>query len=603
MSISGSYSSPMTKKDHRQKVIPLSIRKAFADKSILLIGSTGFLGKVWLTMLLSQVPSIKKIYVLVRGKGGQTGQQRFEQLINSSPAFEHMHKQFRYELGDYLREKITIINGNINQSQFGLSESEATDLAKKVDLVVNFAGLVDFKPDLREAYEVNVLGAKNVADFTVHTKNKKLVHISTCYVAGTREGAVDEKVISNQTPSGKAFNIDYELNWIESTVKKIVGEHNSPEQVESARKMIQDRNIELNKKPFSESRLRKTIENMKRRKLRQALTDTGMERSISLGWTNTYTYSKALAEIVLKQQYSDLDLVIFRPSIVESAASFPFAGWNEGFNTSGPLAYLMKTWFRHLPLTKGNPFDVIPVDLVSRGLTIACAAALDETHVNVYHCSSSDRNRLTIDQACRYTSLSHSNWYRKNGIDWRERQILSRWRTIPSRKDHPLATHNLKRIFSTFQKMVGTLPSRKTWLKTTYNWILKINRRLEQTERLLELFYPFIHDYRHIFQTNSLFLYNVSEKEFQFSIEDIDWKQYWLNIQMPGLRRWCFPVIEGRTVEKTKNSSPFSFSTDSEEPNYPINETQKPAEKKFQLSSPDETMLLSLPEYKKRDLT
>ncbi len=554
-----------------EKLTPLSVKRSFTNKTVFVIGATGFLGKVWLAMVFSQIQSFRKMYILIRGKGSQSAQDRFEQLINSSYVFEHLHQKFKYELSNYLQDKVEIVEGDVSLPNLGLSQEKFDALTREVDVTVNFAGLVDFNPDLREAFSINTQGAMNVADFVRACTHKRLVHISTCYVAGTREGRIEEEVLTNKTPNDKQLNIEYELQWIDSNVEEVVKLHNSPEEIETLRTMIGERNKELNKEPFSEQRVNKTIENMKRKKLREALTKLGQDRARDLGWTNTYTYTKGLAEVILKQHYSDIELVIFRPSIVESSHSFPFAGWNEGFNTSGPLAYLMKTWFRHLPLRKGNPFDVIPVDYVSRGLCIATAALLDGTHTQVFHCSSSDKNRITIDQACSFTSDSHSKFYKTQGENWKERQILSRWKTIPSRKDHLLSASNLKRVFGTFEKMlsgVSKMPIGKTLFKKTHTWTLKVNRRLEQTEKLLDLFYPFIHDYQHIFVTKALFQYDVKEKEFEFSLRQIHWKDYWENTQMPGLRRWCFPVIEGKAVEKYNPAHPVSLTKTNVPPSY-----------------------------------
>ena len=47
-------------------------------------------------------------------------QQRFEQLINTSPVFEHLHQKFKYELSEYLREKIEIVEGDVTHPNFGL---------------------------------------------------------------------------------------------------------------------------------------------------------------------------------------------------------------------------------------------------------------------------------------------------------------------------------------------------------------------------------------------------------------------------------------------------------------------------------------------------
>lgn len=549
----------------QQPQIPLSIRRSFTNKTVFVIGATGFLGKVWLTQLLSQIQTFRKIYILIRGKGTQSAYERFENLINSSYVFEHLHQKFKYELSNYLRDKIEIIEGDVSKTNLGISDEAIQKLSNHIDLTVNFAGLVDFNPELTEAFNINVQGAINVADFVQKCTSKKLVHISTCYVAGTRQGNIEEKVFTDCSPNNKPLSIDDELQWIDTNIKQITKSFDEPEQIQQFRKMIEERNIELEKEPYSEAKTARTIENVKRKKLRNALIELGTTRAQELGWTNTYTYTKGLAEIVLLQQYPDLGVVIFRPSIVESSFSFPFAGWNEGFNTSGPLAYLMKSWFRHLPLKKGNPFDVIPVDYVARGLSIASASLLDGNDEKVYHCCTSDCNRLTIDQACKYTSESHSIYYKEHGSDWRERFILSRWKTIPSRKDHLLSTSNFKKFFSRFEKITSQLKSigpLRIIFQKPHAWALRTNRKLEQIENLLELFYPFIHDYRHIFITKSLFKYDVKEPELEFSsIRKINWEEYWKNIQMPGLRKWCFPAIEAKSVEKFKPAHSISFQS------------------------------------------
>ncbi|HIN86405.1 MAG TPA: hypothetical protein EYN06_07985, partial [Myxococcales bacterium] len=47
----------------------ISVQQAFCGKTILVTGASGFLGKVWLTMLLDRIPSVGRVYVLLRKKG------------------------------------------------------------------------------------------------------------------------------------------------------------------------------------------------------------------------------------------------------------------------------------------------------------------------------------------------------------------------------------------------------------------------------------------------------------------------------------------------------------------------------------------------------
>jgi len=36
---------------------------------------------------------------------------------------------------------------------------------------------------------------------------------------------------------------------------------------------------------------------------------------------------------------------------------------------------------------------------------------------------------------------------------------------------------------------------------------------------------------------------------FAFEPEAIDWWDYWINVHVPALRRWCYPLMEGRPLE------------------------------------------------------
>ena len=46
--------------------LPFSVRDSLRGKHILLIGATGFIGKVWLANLLTDLPEIGRVYLLVR---------------------------------------------------------------------------------------------------------------------------------------------------------------------------------------------------------------------------------------------------------------------------------------------------------------------------------------------------------------------------------------------------------------------------------------------------------------------------------------------------------------------------------------------------------
>jgi long-chain acyl-CoA synthetase len=105
---------------------------------------------------------------------------------------------------------------------------------------------------------------------------------------------------------------------------------------------------------------------------RNRLTELGVERAKFWGWPNIYTYAKALGEQLVAAE-TDIVRSIVRPSIVESAKSYPFPGWNEGFTTTAPIIFMTLKGQRQLP---GNPkliLDITPVDQVAAVmLAVAC---------------------------------------------------------------------------------------------------------------------------------------------------------------------------------------------------------------------------------------
>ena len=82
--------------------------------------------------------------------------------------------------------------------------TSASRLQKNLDLIINSSGLTDFNPDLRDALATNVDAAVNVTEFVRQSDHAGLLHLSTCYVAGARDGRVGETMRPDYTPAGVA---------------------------------------------------------------------------------------------------------------------------------------------------------------------------------------------------------------------------------------------------------------------------------------------------------------------------------------------------------------------------------------------------------------
>ena len=151
---------------------------------------------------------------------------------------------------------------------------------------------------------------------------------------------------------------------------------------------------EQRRDPDDEDDLKLAVARERKMWMSERLTKLGMERSQHWGWTNTYTYTKSLGEQIILSDTAVTSTIV-RPAVVESAIRYPFPGWNEGFNTTAPLMYLMLKGHRNVPVGTDHALDIIPVDFITAGMWLATAAILAGEHEPVYQLGTSDENRVT----------------------------------------------------------------------------------------------------------------------------------------------------------------------------------------------------------------
>ena len=53
-------------------------------------------------------------------------------------------------------------------------------------------------------------------------------------------------------------------------------------------------------------------------------------------------------------------------------------------------------------------------------------------------------------------------------------------------------------------------------------------------------------------QLLSASLLEGERESFSYEPRGIDWWDYWINIHVPALRKWVYPLIEGTAVESTQ---------------------------------------------------
>lgn len=523
--------------------VPFRVDDTLAGREILLTGATGFVGKVLLVMLLERVPGIRRVHLVIRPNGDGDARARFERIANTSPAFAPLHARHGDALSAFLQEKVRVHDGDITRPAFGVpSESVAG-----VDLVIGVAATVDFDPDVRHAVRTNVRGALHAAELA-DAVGAGLVQISTCFVNGRQTGRLPERALDT-LPNGQVFDAEAEFASLLEAIDAQKAHHASDafrdELLEAARAKL----AEKGHTDPDASRLERAAARGRDARVNDDWRTLGTNRADARGWPNTYTYTKGLAERLLFERFPTLPKAIVRPAVVESALAFPFPGWNEGFNTCGPLAYLIGTWFKALPGRKDNPFDVIPVDMVCEGVCVAASAVLRGESHGVYQCGTSDRNMLTLGRANELTGLGQRRWLRRNGATMTDRFVRSRADTTLFDQRHPLSVDSVDEAFSRTAAWLRELPSKTPDdLRARANKAaFKIERKrrdLKRVRLMVDAFTPFTRDLRQVFESRALSTHAV-EDAFAWRPERIDWRDYWLNVHMPGMRKWSFPLFEG----------------------------------------------------------
>lgn len=532
--------------DRDKRVSRLSVRESLAGKHILLIGATGFIGKVWLVKALSDVPEIGKLYLLIRRQRSISALQRFERMVRESPVFDALHERYGDGLARFLSERVEVIQGDVCQPDLGLDPATKVRLQRRLDLVVNSSGLTDFNPDLRSAVSINVDASLHILEFVRQCDHAGLLHLSTCYVIGARDGRVTEQLLPNYTPA-HVPDFDAEKEWrsLHELIKRAEALAESVEVTTELKQRLLGRATAARK--LANAALEDHLRKHRARWVRNYLTEAGIRRAKELGWPNIYTFTKSLAESLIQQRKAGLPVAIVRPSIVETSLQEPFRGWNEGINTSAPISHLLGSFFRQLPSNEQKHLDLIPVDLVCRGMMLIAAALIQRCHQPLYQLATSAVNPCTMRRSIELTSLAHRKHYRaQEGL---EHWIRLRFETIPVSKTRyeALSAPSQRAVVQLLNRLAAPLPLKPKPL-------VRAERTLERVEKIIELYEPFILHNEHVFEAVNVEILSEAlpeEERAQFGYDprSIDWWEYWINIHIPALRKWSYPLIEGRPVE------------------------------------------------------
>lgn len=529
----------------------------------MILGATGFLAKIVLSLLLERF-SVGKIYVAIRSTPSKSPADRLWGEVMKSEALGPLREAFGASFEAYVRELVEPISGDLGEENLGLDEETLARLSAEVDLVINSAGLVNFNPPLDAAIESNALGAERVARFTAGLDHAKLVHVSTCYVAGARSGRIreDDELLGYFPRQDELTGVDFdwrrELKDLRRIVDEVKGRTNDGVLETRFYTQAKDR-LKREGREVTPRSIKAAVTNQRRRWVAEEQIRLGIERAEHWGWPNIYTLTKSIGEQSIAAQ-EGLDWAIVRPSIVESSEFYPFPGWNEGMNTTAPLAYLGTNGQVMFPAPKDLILDVVPVDFVAATIVAASAALCQGEAKKVYQVATGDVNPCSMARVVTLVGLYKRRAAKKETEDGKlgklEGFIKQRSEPLPVELTtyKAMSAPALKRGVSFLRGVLdGMEPERYGPFR---GMVSEAKQRAADTEKQLdkvidafELFLPFIWENRYIFrtrQTRTLFarMPEAERRLLPFGTVELDWRHYWLDIHMPGLEEWVFPRLD-----------------------------------------------------------
>ncbi len=541
----------------------LSPTEIFTDRKIFLIGSTGFLGKVTLSMLLHRFPNIGKVYITVRARSQEESETRFWNNIITAPPFDPLRERYGNALEGFVNDKVVVRGGDIAETNFGYSEEEAQAIADDIDIVINSAGNVTFNPTLESGLRTNVVGTQNVIAFARRMKRPALVHVSTCFVAGNRSGAVWESdPVLGYFPrkhemEGVEFSVDQEIADCAKLAERVRDEARDAMMLARFRELARKRLNEEGRDVDDPDALGLAVARERKVWTRTRLTDLGVERAAYWGWPNIYTYTKSLGEQLVAAETGMVRSIV-RPSIVESALSYPFPGWNEGFTTTAPIIFLIRKGQTQIPANEKLILDIAPVDQVASVMLAVSAQACVEEPRLVFQAATGDSNPNNMERIIGLVGLDKRKHFqeKQTGVKFLN-QIVARMEPRPVTTSHfektsvPMFNATAKKASSLLDQL------RPRWgggrvgevIDRVKNSVERVEELTRETTEAFDMFRPFTVENAYVFRSDNVrsLFERISEDErplLTWNPEKFDWYDYWLNIHLPGLTKWVFPTLE-----------------------------------------------------------
>ena len=519
------------------------LRDLLAGKKIVMTGVTGFIGEQLLWKILTELPDTTPV-VLVRRKGSASAHDRMIALVKK-PIFSEV-RDAAGGAAELLDSRVEIIEGDM---------PNVPQLPADLDIVVHCAGDVSFDPPIDQAFTTNVIGTKALMNRMLEAiadergewrKVPHYVHISTAYTAGRRRGAIPE--------APHVHDIDYDAEAAAGIAMRDLIEAESRTSVQLAR---------LRKEAEREHRqagFLTTAADTERRRMawvEAELVKAGTERARSLGWTDVYTFTKALGERVVTDVGRDLQVSIVRPAIVESSWLHPYPGWIEGFKMAEPL--ILAYGRGELPEFPASPeavVDIVPCDHVVNAILAVCATQPEIGTPEYYHINSGARNPLTFKDMYTYTRAYFVAHPFEGGPRGAAR--LPQWK-FPGASSIERLLSTSERAHKMAERMLAQAPRSDRTRKIAKD-LDRTGVRLDFLRRYHSLYKEYAQSELHFVDDNTLALTQSLHSEdhaaFAFDTSVYDWKTYIQEVHCPSITA---PVRRMDAIRRKRGNRPTTM--------------------------------------------
>lgn len=499
----------------------MSLADQLAGKKVLVTGVTGFVGEALLHRILGDLPGTT-VVAIIRPKGSLTGTARMAQMLKKDIFKPFYGEGTPYADPDELTgARVEVVEGDL---------SDVPALPKDLDIVVHCAGDVSFDPPIHEAFTTNVLGTKSLLERIDESRDGTdrrihYVHISTAYTAGRRRGAIPEA------------SVEHSVDWRVEAEAGMAMKSRIEEASRSAAMLTKFRK-ESEKLHRRAGHLTAAADTERRRTewVAKKLVETGTERARSLGWTDCYTFTKALGERVVEEFAAKLPTSIVRPAIIESAVQSPHPGWIEGFKMAEPLILAYgRGELPEFPASPDSVVEIIPVDHVVGAICAVMATEPELSKPEYYHVSSGARNPLTFEQL--YAGVRA--YFSKHPFDLGERGAvrLPVWK-FPGGDSVESMLRYGERAHKIADQIITHVPRGERTRKYARELDVQ-KRRIDFLRRYMDLYSEYAQAELQFIDDNVLALHNALEgddrEKFWCDTSIVDWQHYLQEVHCPSV--------------------------------------------------------------------